>query len=169
SQQETAVSTDLLTALRVVETEAVQRAVVGSDVHAAVHDAESGEVIERRDLFAARIQLVAGLAIEHVQRGVRRLRRADRRIEIQSDIWPRLFRFLAAAVAEHHAVGDYDGFAPFHVGRYPHRRQIQPAVPIAEPEAADAAGTHGSVRHFELELRVDRAPEGRQDPSVAEG
>jgi hypothetical protein len=63
----------LLAARRVFETEAVQSAVVRPDVHAPVRDGESGEVMERRDLFAARVQLVAGLAIEDVQRGVRRL------------------------------------------------------------------------------------------------
>ena len=37
---------DLLTALRVVETEAVQRAVVRPDVHAPIRDGEPREVIE---------------------------------------------------------------------------------------------------------------------------
>ena len=45
-----------LGALRLLEAETVDRAVVGSDVHAAVDDGETGEVIERRDLLAARVR-----------------------------------------------------------------------------------------------------------------
>ena len=75
-------------ALRLLETETVQRAVVGSDVHAAVDHGETREVIERGDLLAARVQLVTRLRVEHVERRVRRLGGADRRVEIQTDVRP---------------------------------------------------------------------------------
>src|SRR4051812_45809516 len=49
----------LLRTLRLFEAETVQGAVVGADVDAAVGHGEAGEVIERGDLFAARVELVA--------------------------------------------------------------------------------------------------------------
>ena len=99
---------------------------------------------------------------------MRRLGGANRRVEIQPDIGPGLLRFLAAAVAEDHAVGDDDRLAALHVRRHPDRREIELAVAIAQPEAAHAAGHHRAVRDLELELRVHRSPERRQDPSVAD-
>src|SRR5215471_19073882 len=45
---------------------AVEHAVVGPDVDAAVGDRETAEVIPRRDLILARPQLLAGLTIEGI-------------------------------------------------------------------------------------------------------
>src|SRR5437763_373060 len=99
----------LLSPLRALETEAVQRAVVRADVDASVRDGQPREMTERGDLIAARIHWIAGLSIEDIQGRVGRFRRPNSRIEVEPDIGKRLFRLFPAPVAKYQAVGDHHG------------------------------------------------------------
>src|SRR5215217_990655 len=152
---------------RRVDTETVQRAVVGAEIDAAVGDADAGEVIELVDLIAARPQFLAGERVEDVDRRPRPLGGADRRIELQADIRPRLLRLLAAAIADHHAVDDEHGLAPAHVARYPPRRELELAAALDQLEGGDTAFLHGTIRDRKSRLRMHRSPEGGQHPARA--
>src|SRR5262245_5705741 len=85
----------------------VERPIERADVDAPVRNGQPAEVIERRDLIAARPERLAGLAVERVQNGVRRSGDTRRRAARARGIGTSLHRAFAAAEAEDNAVRDH--------------------------------------------------------------
>src|SRR4051812_19971155 len=98
------------------DAEAVEGAVEGRDIGAAVRNSESAEVIPRFDLCAARPQFLAGLSVERVKRGAPRTRNAPHRsgtepAAVARPAWlvpcrvlHHLRRIFAGGIREHDAV-----------------------------------------------------------------
>ena len=148
-----------------LDAEAVQDAVVGVDVDPAVGHRETAPMVPSRDLLAAGPQLLAGLRIQRIQHGVRRLGNAPLHAEVQAHVRKRLRRVLAAAVGEDHAIGDHGRLGLIHVARNPRRRQLHFAVLRLHLERGDRALLDLAVLDRRLELGVLRSPERRQHPA----
>src|SRR6185437_2647122 len=150
------------------EAEAIERAVVISQVNASVGYRDAGEVVERLDCVAARPELLAGHCVEHVDDGVPGFCGADSGIEVESDVRPCLLRILATAVSENHAIRNDGGFAAVHVAGNPHRFERGIAGVADDLEGCFAAFfCRGLVGRWEFDGRIRRAPEGNENPTGA--
>ena len=146
------------------------------DVGAAVRHGQPAEVVPRFDLGAARPQLLAGLPIERVQRGLARVRHAARRpgaetaaVDRAAGLVPRaighdLARVLAGRIREDDAVGD-DGFLrEIHVTREPGGRELPRSAALFERECRDASACGPAMLDRGLELGTHGSPERREHP-----
>ena len=153
------------------DAEAIEHAVVRADVDAAVGDRQAAEVVERRDLVAARPQL---------------LRRCARRARTASRAWsarcgsprcctPGRYRRRPARrprrcrTRRRRRWRSRPGLGLIHVARQPGRRQLAPCRPACSSSlnAATAPLRHLAVLDRRLELRVLRPPERHQHPARA--
>src|SRR3954468_25037776 len=89
-----------------LDPEAVQVAVEGGDIDAAVCDRQTAPVIPRLDLDAARPQLFARPRVERVEDRLGRSRDTARGDVVKPDVGIRLIGVLAVALREDDAVGD---------------------------------------------------------------
>ena len=129
------------------QSEAIQHAVVGRDVHPAIGDRESGEVVPGLDLVSTRIQFLAGEGIEGVEHGVGGGLDPQRAEIREAAILIGLTRILAAAVRENDTIGDDRRLGLIHVARHPDRLQVKLAVVLL---------------HFEGDDRAVRSPDHRR-------
>src|SRR2546423_11591751 len=127
------------------KTKGIEYAVVRAQVHASVGDRQAREVVPRLNLIAARPQFFSVACVERINRGVRALSGANRRVELQAEIRKRLLGFLAASVPEHDTVGDDHRLPTLHFARHPHRHDLQLAIALLELERGDAAVDDGAI------------------------
>src|ERR1700736_4439022 len=89
---------------RTFEPETIEHAVVSSDIHAAIRDRKSAEVVPGLDLISTRIKFLAGKSIERVEHRARGVLDAQRAEIGKAAIFISLTRVLSAAISEDDAI-----------------------------------------------------------------
>ena len=149
------------------KTKAIEDAVEGPDVDAAVRDRKTAEMIERLDLIAAGIEFFSCLRIEGVQNSMGRVSDALRAVIVEAAFGIRLLGIFAIAIGKHHTISDDWRLRAIHVARHPGRHEFERIILLFEFVSHNCAMLNRTIRNRNLEIAVHRAPKRCKHPSCS--